>query len=280
MKKWIALAALCALPLAMMPSAHAQQALGSTTEEIASLKKEIESLKLQLATMQRDLLTLRTLLTQNTSLRTGPTNTVPTTDPAMGTSLSVAGLATKGSKTAKIALVEFTDYQCPFCGRHVRDTYPQLQKEYIQTGKVQYFLKDFPLNSHVFAKKASEAAYCAEDQGKYWEMHDKLFENQQALQLTNLITYAQQVGLDVPKFQACMDSGKHAARVQKNYSEGQAAGVRSVPSFYIGRIEPNGTVRVLQVIQGAKPYASFKEALDTVLAAASAGTNGVAARNG
>ena len=144
---------------------------------------------------------------------------------------------------------------------------PQLDKEYIQTGKVKVVMRDFPLPSHTLAQKASEAALCAGDQDKYWPMHDALFANQSALSPYDLTLRARELALDVAQFQGCLDSGKYATQVTQDRTEAVNMGVRSIPTFLIGRTEPNnGNVKVLQVIQGAKSFASFKQTLDALLA--------------
>ena len=144
---------------------------------------------------------------------------------------------------------------------------PQIEKEYIKTGKLKYVALDFPLESiHKNAFKAAEAARCASDQGKFWEMHDRLFANQQALAPNNLPQHAQAIGLDVPKFQQCLDSGKYAATVRKDLAEGQKAGITGTPAFLLGVTVPNDPmVKVIRVLKGAQPYTSFKDAIDSLL---------------
>lgn len=173
----------------------------------------------------------------------------------------------KGKKDAKVTLVEFSDFQCPFCGRNARDTMPQLEKEYIETGKVKYVFKDFPLESiHKNAFKAAEAANCAGDQGKYWQMHDKLFQNQRALSGEDLVKYAGELNLNTKEFEKCLDSGKYASKVRENISEGRKAGVTGTPAFFLAYTEGDGsTVKTVDKITGARPFASFKEAIDGLL---------------
>ena len=144
---------------------------------------------------------------------------------------------------------------------------PQIEKEYIKTGKVKYVARDFPLEAiHKDAFKAAEAAHCAGDQGHYWEMHTRLFANQRALGLKDLPQHAQAQGLDVPKFQRCLESGKYAARIRKDLEDGQKAGVTGTPGFFLGVTVPNDpTVKVIRVLKGAQPYTSFKEAIDSLL---------------
>ncbi len=175
----------------------------------------------------------------------------------------------KGEKDARLTLIEFSDYQCPFCARHVRDTLPQIERDYIKTGKVKYVFRDFPIETiHPNAFKAHEAANCAGEQGKYWEMHDRLFANQQALGRKDLSRHAQAVGLDLLDFERCVDSGRLAAEIRADRADGVKAGVKGTPAFFLGFTEPNESdVRVLKVISGAKPYSAFKEAIDNLLGA-------------
>ncbi|MEM5804955.1 MAG: DsbA family protein [Candidatus Aenigmatarchaeota archaeon] len=163
---------------------------------------------------------------------------------------------TKGSANAKVTMIEFSDFQCPFCARFWKDTLPLLEEEYIKTGKLKFVYRDFPLDFHQFAKKAAEAAECANEQNKFWEYHDKLFENQQALDITSLKRYAQELGLDTAKFNECLDSGKYANEVQKDVQDGMAYGVSGTPTFFINGIK----------VVGAQPYSVFKQIIDQELA--------------
>jgi protein-disulfide isomerase len=166
-----------------------------------------------------------------------------------------------------VALVEFSDYQCPFCARNFKQTIPQVMSEYVETGKVKYIFRDYPLiQIHPHAFKAAEAAHCGGDQGKYWEMHDKLFTNQTSLSPENLATYAKDIGLDVAQYEQCMDSSKHGEKIRNDMAEAQKAGVSGTPGFLFGLTEPDGkTVKVTKLISGAQPYANFKAAIDSLL---------------
>jgi len=144
---------------------------------------------------------------------------------------------------------------------------PQIEKDYIKTGKLKYVVRDFPLEAiHKDAFKAAEAAHCAGEQGKFWEMHVRLYDNQRALGPKELPQHAQALGLDGPKFQQCLESGKYAARIRKDLEDGQRAGITGTPGFLFGLTEPNDPkVKVLRVLKGAQPYASFKDAIDSLL---------------
>jgi len=160
-----------------------------------------------------------------------------------------------GDKNAEVTLIEFSDYECPFCGKYYSETYSQIKKAYVDTGKVKIVFRDFPLSFHQNAQKSAEAAECAGEQNKYFEMHDKLFENQQALDVVSLKKYAQEIGLNVGDFNACLDSGKMVAEIKKDFADGQAAGVKGTPAFFI-----NG-----KLLSGAQPFSAFQQAIDAEL---------------
>ncbi len=161
--------------------------------------------------------------------------------------------ASKGPKSAPLTVVVFSDFQCPFCSR-VEPTLKQLEKEY--PGKVRIVWKNYPLPFHQNAKPAAVAAFAAGDQGKFWEMHDKLFENQQQLDRPNLEKYAQDLGLNMAKFKAALDSTTYSAQIEAEKNEGSAAGVNGTPATFI-----NG-----RKISGAYPYPTFKKIADEELA--------------
>lgn len=186
------------------------------------------------------------------------------------TPIDIAGAATKGSPTAKVALVEFSDYQCPFCGRYATSTLPELTREYIDTGKIRYVFRNLPLESiHPNAFRAAVAAECAGEQGKYWPMHDRLFAGQTALDAPSIVNYGRAAGVDVVRFQQCLDSDKHVARIRQDQSEGGRIGATSTPTFFVALINPGETkVRAVRLIRGAQPYPTFTAVIDSVLASA------------
>jgi predicted DsbA family dithiol-disulfide isomerase len=161
----------------------------------------------------------------------------------------------KGEAKAPITIVEFSDFECPFCSR-AEDSVKKVLEEY--KGKVRLVYRDFPLPFHAHAQKASEAALCAGEQGKYWEMHERLFANQQKLDVPQLKAHAKEVGLDGQKFDQCLDSGAKAPVVEASRKAGEAAGVSGTPAFFI-----NG-----RPLAGAVPFEQFKEIIDRELAGA------------
>ena len=171
----------------------------------------------------------------------------------------------RGDKAAPLTLVEITDYQCPFCGRHARETLPQIEKEYVDTGKLKYYVIDLPLEAiHRNAFKAATAVRCANDQGKYWQMHDQLFANQQAL--SEWDERATSVSLDTAKFDACLASGKYDGDVRKDIGLAQSAGISGTPGFYLATSEPGSSkVKTVKFVSGAQPFATFKAQIDALL---------------
>lgn len=168
-----------------------------------------------------------------------------------------------GDKNAKVTIIEFSDFQCPFCGRFFAQTLPQLKSEYVDTGKVLLVYRDFPLDSiHPQATPAAVAAQCANEQGKFWEYHDKIFENQQSLSDASYKSWAAELGLNTNQFNQCYDSDKYLSEVTKDFQDGSNAGVSGTPTFYIGSPQ-KGYVEVV----GAQPYSVFKQILDQELAA-------------
>lgn len=150
----------------------------------------------------------------------------------------------------------------------MRDTYPQVQDEFVTTGKIRYAVLDYPLRSHPHAFKAAEAAACAMDNGKYWEMHDLLFANARLMAPEDLKQHGATLGLDQAAFDACLDEAKYAAQIQASLEEGIKAGVRGTPSFFIGKTDPAtpGKIKATKFVRGAQPFEVFQKNIDEVAA--------------
>ena len=144
---------------------------------------------------------------------------------------------------------------------------PKLEQEYIATGKLKYVARDFPLETiHPFARKASEAFWCANDQGKGGAMHDRLFHNQQQLQPEALEKHAEALGLDVPAFKACLSSSKYTDTINASLKEGQKVGVTGTPAFLLGYTQADGAeVKAVKFLVGALPFDTFKDNIDKLL---------------
>ena len=167
-----------------------------------------------------------------------------------------------GKNNAKVTMIEFSDFECPFCKGYFDETLPQIIKDYVDTGKVKLNYRHFPLDFHPAAMPAALASECANEQDKFWEYHDKIFTEQDKIAgktadviTTQLKTWAQELGLNTAQFNTCLDTSKYQANVDADLNDGRAAGVSGTPTFFI-----NG-----KRIVGAQPYDSFKALIDSEL---------------
>jgi protein-disulfide isomerase len=174
-----------------------------------------------------------------------PPQPQPTGDPSK---LKAGDSPYEGKNNAPVTIIECSDFQCPFCARFFNDTQKELRENEIKDGKVKLVFKNFPLPFHQYAEKAAEAAECANQQGKFWQMHDLLFSSGGRLDTDSLKSYAKKIGLEQDKFDHCLDSGETAGIVSSDKSQCAAAGVQGTPTFFI-----NGKMLV-----GAQPYEQFK----------------------
>ena len=178
------------------------------------------------------------------------------TNSGNGGSVDISNSYFKGEEDAPVTMIEFSDFQCPFCGRFFTQTLPLIQEQYINAGKVKFVYKDFPLESiHPMALPAALAARCAGEQGKFWEYHDMIFENQALLSDSILRQWASDLGLNTANFNSCLDSQKYLSEIRQDLQEGEAAGVRGTPGFLV-----NG-----QLISGAQPFSAFQQAIESQL---------------
>lgn len=176
-----------------------------------------------------------------------------------------------GDKNAKVTLIEFSDYECPFCKKYFTETYPQIKKDYIDTGKVKMVFRDLPLGFHQNAPKEAEAAECARKQGGdsvYFKYHDQIFtkttSNGTGLALDQLPVIAKELGLNVNKFQQCLDAGEFKDEVEKDLADASKFGASGTPTFFIGKSTSNGEIDGIKVV-GAQPYSTLKTIIDELL---------------
>lgn len=178
--------------------------------------------------------------------------------------VSIDDDAILGDPDAPVTIIEFSDYQCPFCRNFWDETLPLIIGEYVSVGKVKFVYRDFPLSSHPLALPFAEAAECSADQDKYWEMHDVIFEEQgklvdgtlDSIDVTDFSDWAEDLEMNVEEFETCMADHKYLEEIQKDFDDGAAAGVSGTPSFFI-----NG-----EMITGALPFEAFKTVIEEKLA--------------
>jgi protein-disulfide isomerase len=242
----------------------------SQSDEIAALKREVQALRAQQTAMERDLQTIKTLLQTLAQQRPGPQPSGQGADQFASKTITISDEPSKGNAGAKITLVEVSDYHCPFCRRQTLQTLPQLMTEYVNSGKVRYVFVDYPIAQlHPDAFKSHEAANCAGDQGKYWQMHESLFANAPVRDAAQLTAQAKTIGLDVPKFSACLSGGRHAVAIRESIERMQQLGVGGTPLTLIGLTPAPGTpMKIVSSVYGAKPFPEFKAAIDAAIAQA------------
>lgn len=182
--------------------------------------------------------------------------------------ISLGDSPAKGDSNAPVTMVEFSDFQCPFCGQFYSQTLPSVMQNYIDSGKVKLVYKNMPLvNLHPNAMAAAMAADCANEQGKFWEYHNKLFDGQASwsslagTDATKIFKqYAAGLGLDTNNFNSCVDSSKYSGKVNKDLQDGSSYGVTGTPTFFIGN-DKKGYAKLV----GAQPFSTFQQELDSEL---------------
>ena len=226
-------------------------------KQLEALQQELRSLKSEIKSDIEEIRNTVTKMRRATAPDVAPVASLVTT-------VRIGDAPVLGSRDAKVGIVEFTDYECPFCKRHHEQTFPALKATYIDTGKIKYVVRDFPLGFHPQAKGAAIAAHCAGEQGKYWEMQDRIFLHQSRLGLALYEEQAKALALKYPEFMTCLKDAKWDKRVDEDQTEGETLGIRGTPNFFIGRIQGDQLVEARQIV-GAQPFSVFAQTLDPLL---------------
>lgn len=201
--------------LALIVLITAAPAEADSEIDLQLLQREIQALRHGQAAIRKELRELKALLLRQPQVAKKQPDVFSPTD------MTVAGAPFMGRADAPVTLVEFSDFQCPYCRRHAERVLPRLIEQYVETGKVKYVMRQFPIEQlHPFAIKASEAALCAGDQGKYWQMHELIFANQKQLAADDLKSHAAVLALDGAAFDRCLETGTHAERVRLDQRDG------------------------------------------------------------
>ena len=232
-----------------------------TKEELQALRTEIETLQTGQEQIQKDLAEIKKLLQQGARAAPGQQQFKPV-------EIELSNVVYKGENDAPVTLLEYSDYHCPFCSRHAKTVLPQLLADYVDTGKVRFIMREYPIpNLHPRAVAASEAALCAGEQDAYWGMHDALFANQRSTTDENFREFAAGLDIDVATFSECMDDDRHMAQIRTDQAEGQKLGVTGTPSFVLGRTDPEDSskVNLTKFIRGAQGLPAFVAAIDELL---------------
>ncbi len=187
---------------------------------------------------------------------------------ASGPSIDIAGAPRLGPESASVALVEFSDYECPFCIRHYQQTMPKIVQAYLKTGRILYVFRDWPVDElHPQSIRAHEAAHCALEQHKYWEVHGRLFGPPGSHTPELLTGLARDAGLDMTAFAGCIDARRSDAAIRQTSQTAIGLGATGTPAFYVGvRNRATDSVTVWQALSGAQPFELFQQAIDAALA--------------
>ncbi|HEY2863800.1 MAG TPA: thioredoxin domain-containing protein [Casimicrobiaceae bacterium] len=248
-RNWRTIAAL-ALSAVVLAAAMPARADGITSEQAQQILDELKA--------------IRKALEQGGQ---GGGQAAPAPDDKVSMAFPSGGFS-EGKKDAPLVLVEYTDYQCPFCQQFHNSAYTQIKANYIDTGKVLFVSRDFPLDFHENARRGANAARCAGEQGKYWELRHAMIVNASQLQQDKIASYAANVKIDVAKLQSCIAADKYKSAIDKDIAEGMAAGVNGTPSFVLGRMV-DGKLTGVRLV-GAMPYEQFDTKIQAMLSEAAA----------
>lgn len=227
---------------------------GGDDEQLEAIEKELAELEDEVGKLRDDVSALRKEVGGGQNQGADRVSRVP-----------FDGSPRRGSEDAKVAIVEFSDYQCPYCGRFHRQTLPQLKKEYIDSGKVMLVYRDFPLGNHPQAVPAAIAAKCAGEQDAYWQANKRLFSNQRKLGEGFYESLASKLDLPEPeRYKNCLGSEEQRERVRGDFEAGRKAGVRGTPTFFIGRMDGDAVTDAV-TLSGAQPFSRFEREIERLL---------------
>jgi protein-disulfide isomerase len=234
---------------------------------LAAFPQPVDAQETEQAILQ-ELREIRRLLEENLQRgRTAVPQAPSRVEKLEGVSVGIHGNRFKGSESARVTIVEFSDYQCPFCARHAKETLPRLEQEFIKTGLVKYVYRNFPLDElHPTARAIAIGAECAGDQQKYWDMHDFLFANQTDLGAERIESHAELLGLEMESFRSCVIGEAAQHGIQRDVEEAKNLGLNGTPSFFFGLTEENeNNIEARYLFRGALPFSEFKTVIERLL---------------
>jgi protein-disulfide isomerase len=252
-----------AAPLFSAPLLLAQETPRLGVQQPSSIQQQIDELKAGQERMFRELAEIKRLLQEKTI------ETNPAARPAVSNviSVNVHGELFRGSGKARVGIIEYSDFDCSFCGRYVREIYPQIDRDYIQPGRIKYFFRDLPAPGETNAMLKARAARCAGEQGKFWELHDRLFATQSEPSGADMPSHAKALGLDVENFNACLISSRYADNIRLSIAGAKRIGIFGTPAFLIGTVSEDGNfMKVSKLLVGGESLDPIKKALDELLA--------------
>jgi protein-disulfide isomerase len=254
MKKLLQSTLLAALPLALVLALNAQAPVSVPGQTYAVPDPGIT--RQQADQILNELRQIRQLLEQQA--KTGA-QAAPQPPKVSRATLNMEGVAMLGSKDAPLTIVEYTDYQCPFCQRFHVTAFTELKKAYIDTGKVRFYSRDLPLDFHPNAMRAALAARCAAEQGQFWKLRDVMGANPDKLDIDHIVGFAADLKMDGAKLRGCVESEKYKDAIQADLLEAMKVGAQGTPTFVLGKSTASGVEG--EVIEGAQPFPMFDQKL-------------------
>jgi protein-disulfide isomerase len=228
----------------------------------ATLQAQINALREGQEKLQKDLDELKALIKE----RPGRAETTAMPKPLDLITVNVTGEPFKGSALARVAILEYSDFDCSFCATYATQIYPLLDHAYVQAGKVKYFYRDMPGKDHLNALFKARVARCAGDQDKFWEAHDLLFKDQRPFDAPSLAQFAKTLGLDAPSFNACISSDRYLDAINRSAMTAARMRIQGTPAFVIGTLSEDGNVlSATKVVMGAESFEAFRKILDDLL---------------
>ncbi len=242
---------------------HAQENAKAPISQPSSIQQQIQELKAGQERLWRELVEIKQLLQDKASVTNGPVR--PATSNVV--SLNVHGEPFRGNGGARVAIVEYSDFDCSFCARYAREIYPQIDRDYIQSGRIKYFFRDLPAPGETNGLHKARAARCAGEQGKFWELHDRLFEMQSEPSGQDMDSHAKALGLNTEKFKACLASTRYWENIRLSIAAAKKIGIYGTPAFLIGTVSEDGNfMRVTKILVGGESLDPIKASLDELLA--------------
>jgi protein-disulfide isomerase len=229
---------------------------------LAGIQRQIDELRSGQELILKELKEIKMLLSQ----RPGRTDVLARPEFPKVVSLNVHGEPFRGEDQAKVAVIEYSDFDCSFCAKYVKEVFPQLDQDYIKAGKIRYFFRDLPPPGHTNAIIKARTARCAGEQNKFWEVHDILFAEPSVPADEKLSLQAQALGLDMDKLNQCLASGRYVDNIQRSASGASELGIRGTPAFIIGTLSEDGDfLRSTNILVGGENYNALKSVLDNLL---------------
>ncbi len=227
-----------------------------------SLQVQIDRLREGQERLQRDLDEIRALLKERPARAETPAANRPTDTLTM----NVFGEPFRGSAAARVAILEYSDFDCTFCAKYAKDIYPLIDHAYIQAGLVKYFFRDLPGPEHPNAMFKARVGRCAGEQEKFWEAHDRLFQDQRPFDGPGLLAFSEALGLDQARFDTCITSDRYLEAIRRSAAGAERLRINGTPAFLIGALSEDGSVlRASKVFLGAESFQAFRTVLDDLL---------------